>query len=312
MRILLIDDEQMYYKMLVKELEKAGYFLDYARNGNEGLAAVSSKNPDVVIVDLQLPDISGFEIIERLRADAIFSHIPIIVITGKNELDEKLKAFSLGADDYLVKPFALEELIARLANLARRGSAMKYVRKLENDKEKKPTIISVHSLRGGVGCSTLAVNLALALNEIWTKRTLIIDPSITAGQVAMMLNTSPRVTLENYASVPIDEIDDSVADDLAILYRTGLYYAIASKLPVAADLFSNEFWNKLLDNFIRQNEFIVADVPHDFSDNAIQLLNASTHILLVIGPELSSLRAATNALNIYGSLVLSGVGSTLD
>lgn len=302
MRILLIDDEQMYYKMLVKELEKAGYFLDYARNGNEGLAAVSSKNPDVVIVDLQLPDISGFEIIERLRADAIFSHIPIIVITGKNELDEKLKAFSLGADDYLVKPFALEELIARLANLARRGSAMKYVRKLENDKEKKPTIISVHSLRGGVGCSTLAVNLALALNEIWTKRTLIIDPSITAGQVAMMLNTSPRVTLENYASVPVDEIDDSVADDLAILYRTGLYYAIASKLPVAADLYSNEFWNKLLDNFIRQNEFIVADVPHDFSDNAIQLLNASTHILLVIGPELSSLRAATNALNIYEKL----------
>jgi pilus assembly protein CpaE len=117
-----------------------------------------------------------------------------------------------------------------------------------------------------------------------------------------MLNTSPRVTLENYASVPIDEIDDSVADDLAILYRTGLYYAIASKLPVAADLYSNEFWNKLLDNFIRQNEFIVADVPHDFSDNAIQLLNASTHILLVIGPELSSLRAATNALNIYEKL----------
>lgn len=302
MRILLIDDEPVYFKMMVKELEKAGYDLDYARTGNEGLAAVPSKNPDVVIVDLNLPDINGFEIIERLRATVDFSHIPIIVITGKNELGDKVKAFALGADDYLVKPFDLEELIARLGNLARRGSAMKFVRKMESDKERKSTIVSVHSLRGGVGCSTLAVNLALAFQQIWTKRTLVIDSVITAGQVAMMLNTSPRVTLENYADLPAASMDDSVAEDLSILHKTGVYYVAASKLPIAADTFSNEFWGKLLEKLIQQNEYIVVDTPHDFSDNAIQLLTASTHILLVMAPELSSLRAAANALNIYDRL----------
>ena len=302
MRVLLIDDEPMYFKMMVKEMDKAGYQLDYARTGNEGLAAVPSKNPDVVIVDLKLPDINGFEIIERLRATAEFSHIPIIVITGKSELGDKVKAFSLGADDYLVKPFDLEELIARLGNLARRGSAMKIVRQIEADKDKKSTIVSVHSLRGGVGCSTLAVNLGLALYQLWSKRTLILDPVITAGQVAMMLNASPRVTIENYVDLPIASIDESVAEDLAILHKSGLYYAAASKLPVAADAYSNEFWSKLLEKFIQQNEFIVVDTPHDFSDNAIHLLNESAHILLVMAPELSSLRAAANALNIYDRL----------
>ncbi|MBK7453431.1 MAG: response regulator [Anaerolineales bacterium] len=302
MRVLLIDDESMYYKMMVKDLEKSGYQLEYARTGNEGLAAVTSKSPEVVIVDLQLPDMTGFEIIERLRTTADFGHISILVITGRHEIDNKLKAFSLGADDYLVKPFNLEELIARLGNLARRGNAIKYVRKLEADQDKKTTLISVHSLRGRVGCSTLAVNLGLALKQLWSRRTLIIDPVITAGQVAMMLNTSPRVTLESYANLPIADLDSNVADDLAILHKSGIYYAAASKLPIAMDTYSNEFWSKLLEKFIGQNEFIVADAPHDFSDNAIQLLNASTHILLLMAPELSSLRAASNALNIYDKL----------
>lgn len=302
MRVLLIDDEPMYFKIMSRELEKAGYELEYARTGTEGLAAIASKNPEIIIVDLQLPDIMGFEIIERTRSTNDFVHVPIIVITGKHELEDKLKAFSIGADDYLIKPFEMEELIARLGNLARRGHAINYVRKLEADQEKTSNLITVHSLRGGVGCSTLAVNLGLAFRQIWGKRTLIIDPVITAGQIAMMLNTTPRVTMENYAEMPVADIDSSVADDLAVQHKSGIHYATASRLPIAGDTYSNEFWNRLLGKFIEQNEFIVADTTHDFSDTSIQLLNASSYILLVMAPELSSLRAAANAINIYDKL----------
>ena len=302
MRVLLIDDEPMYFKMMVKGLEQAGYELEYARTGKEGLEAVPVKSPDMIIVDLKLPDISGFDIIERIRKTSDFSLTPIIVITGKSELGDKVKAFSLGADDYLVKPFDLEELIARLGTLARRGTAMKYVHEMKADMEKKSSLYAVHSLRGGVGSSTLAVNLGLAFNRIWNKHTLILDPVTTGGQVAMMLNTSPRVTLENYADVQPESLDDTVAEDLSILHKTGVHYAVTSKLPIAADTFSNEFWETLLERFMRQHEFVVVDAPHDFSDSAIQILNASTEILLVMGPELSSLRATANALDIYGKL----------
>ncbi len=302
MQILLIDDEPMYFKMMAKGLEKAGYQLEYARTGQEGLAMIAAKNPDIIVVDLKLPDINGFEIIKRLRDNPDFSHIPIIVITGKRELEDKLEAFALGADDYLVKPFEVDELVARIGILARRGNAMKVVRKMEADKDRKSTVVAVHSLRGGVGCSSLSLNLALAFNNLWSKRTLLLDAVITAGQISMMLNTAPRVTLENYADSQIGAIDEAVVDDLSNVHKSGLRFAVACKLPVAIDAYSSEFWNRLLELFIHQNEFIVVDTPHDFSDGAIHMLNSASQILLVMGPELSSLKAAGSALNIYDRL----------
>jgi DNA-binding response OmpR family regulator len=129
MRVLLIDDEQFYFKLLQKALKEAEYKLEYARSGNEGLAKIPTFEPEMLIVDLKLPELDGFQILERLRKDPKFSYIPVIVITSKDELSEKLKAFELGADDYLVKPFQPEELVARMGILARRGRAMQMAQK---------------------------------------------------------------------------------------------------------------------------------------------------------------------------------------
>src|SRR6266508_2136489 len=134
MRVLLIDDEQFYYKLIRKTLTEAEYNLEYAKSGSEGLAKIPSFEPDMLIVDLKLPEMDGFEILERLRRDPKYSYMPVIVITAKDELSEKLRAFELGADDYLVKPFQPEELVARMGILARRGKAMKMAQKETKDK----------------------------------------------------------------------------------------------------------------------------------------------------------------------------------
>jgi DNA-binding response OmpR family regulator len=124
MRVLLIDDEPFYFKLISPILNKAGYELEYAKTGRKGLEIIPHYNPDMVIVDLRLPNMDGFQIIQRLRHDPNFSHIPVIFITAETNQDEKLKAFELGADDYFVKPFQPEELVARLDTLARRGQAI--------------------------------------------------------------------------------------------------------------------------------------------------------------------------------------------
>src|SRR5512145_94398 len=129
MRVLLIDDEQFYFKLIRKTLKEAEYELEYAQSGSEGLAKIPAFNPEILIVDLKLPGMDGFQVLERLRRDAKFSQIPVIVITAQDELSDKLKAFELGADDYLVKPFQPEELAARMGILARRGRAMQIAQK---------------------------------------------------------------------------------------------------------------------------------------------------------------------------------------
>src|SRR5512138_3446853 len=153
MRVLLIDDEQFYFKLIRKTLKEAEYELEYAKTGLEGLSKIPSFEPDMMIVDLKLPEMDGFQILERLRKDIKYSHIPVIVITAQDVLSEKLKAFELGADDYLVKPFQPEELVARMGILARRGKAMQIAQK-ETTKVAAATVVTVHSLRGGLGCSS--------------------------------------------------------------------------------------------------------------------------------------------------------------
>ncbi len=302
MKILLIDDEPFYAKMIRPAVEKAGYEIDYARSGNEGLANASINNPDIFILDVRMPDMTGFEVIKRLRRDPRFKSSPVIFVSGQGELGDKLKAFELGADDYMEKPFQPEELVARLGILARRSQAMKIVETIEPNTAELSTVTAVHSLRGGVGTTSIAVNLALAYYQIWSKPTLLVDAVLTAGQVAMMLDAKSNITWEDLVEVMPDGLDDDMIDHVSCLDKSGIHYIASPKLPVPSDAFSVEFWQVVMDKFKRRHEFVVVDTAHDFSDVSIQMLEASDYVLLVLAPEMASLRAALGALDIYSKL----------
>jgi pilus assembly protein CpaE len=306
MRVLLIDDEQFYFKLLQKALKEAEYKLEYARSGNEGLAKIPTFEPEMLIVDLKLPEPDGFQILERLRKDPKFSYIPVIVITSKDELSEKLKAFELGADDYLVKPFQPEELVARMGILARRGRAMQIAQK-GTTKATEASVVAVHSLRGGLGCSSIAVNLGLAFQKLWGKQTLLIDSVLTAGQVALMLDAKPTATWENLVGVETENIDDVVVSEIMGSHKSGIRYIASPRYPIAADTFTHETLKVLIEEIKRHNDFVVVDTSHDFSDLTIHMLTMSSTILLVMAPEMASLRTSMSALEIYDRL-----GITLD
>ena len=304
MRVLLIDDEQFYFKLIRNALKAADYDLEYAKSGSEGLAKIPSYDPEMLIVDLKLPEMDGFEILQRLRRDPKFSHTPVIVITAKDELSEKLKAFELGADDYLVKPFQPEELVARMGLLARRGRAMQMARKDTSDKQIS-TVLAVHSLRGGLGCSSLVVNLGLAFHKLWGKQTLLVDGVLTAGQVALMLNAKPTATWENLVGIEPENLDDMVVADIMCLDKSGVRYIASPRYPIAADTFTNESLQLLMNRLRNSNEFILVDTSHDFSDLTIQMLSMASSILLVMAPEMASLRTTMSAIEIYDRLGIS-------
>ena len=304
MRVLLIDDEQFYYKLIEKKLKESDYELEYAKSGADGLAKIPSFDPGLLIIDLKMPEMDGFEILDRLRRDSKFSHIPVIVITAKDELSEKLKAFELGADDYLVKPFQPEELVARMGILTRRGKAQN----LEGGSSKKiadASIIAVHSLRGGLGCSSIAVNLGLAFQQLWNNQVLLVDGVLTAGQIALMLNAKPHATWENLVGIREDTLDDMVVEEMMCEHESGIRYIASPRFPIAADTFTNEILGLFMENVMEKNNFIVVDTSHDFSDMAINMLNMSSSILLVMAPEMASLRSTMSALEIYDRLGVS-------
>jgi two-component system KDP operon response regulator KdpE len=116
-RVLLVEDERALLRSLSMVLTARGYEVHAAASGSDGLTAAAAHPPDVVVLDLGLPDLSGFDVIRRLRAT---SAVPVVVLSARAGSGDKITALDLGADDYVVKPFDVGELLARLRALVRR------------------------------------------------------------------------------------------------------------------------------------------------------------------------------------------------
>jgi two-component system KDP operon response regulator KdpE len=120
-RVLVIDDERAIRRFLHTALTAQGYTVDEAVNGNEGIVAVASLRPDVILLDLGLPDIDGIEVARRVRE---WSAVPIIVLSVREQEGDKIAALDAGADDYLTKPFGVGELMARMRVAMRRNASL--------------------------------------------------------------------------------------------------------------------------------------------------------------------------------------------
>ncbi|MCK5359256.1 MAG: response regulator transcription factor [Gammaproteobacteria bacterium] len=120
MRILVIEDEQMLREQLQVRLQQQGYAVDVASDGEEGLFLASEHPFDAAVIDLGLPKLSGIELIKKLRSEG--SVLPILILTARSRWEEKVEGLEAGGDDYLAKPFHIEELQARLRALIRRAA----------------------------------------------------------------------------------------------------------------------------------------------------------------------------------------------
>lgn len=124
-KIAVIEDNKTNIKLIRYQLEAEGFDIHVEETGNAGLKMIKIQKPDMIILDIGLPDIDGFEICKRIRNDAITKNYPIIMLTARGEDRDKIEGLSLGADDYVTKPYNAEELILRIKNLLTRSKFYK-------------------------------------------------------------------------------------------------------------------------------------------------------------------------------------------
>ncbi len=132
MRVLVVEDEVKLAGLLQRGLSEAGYAVDAVADGEQALWMAAENPYDAIILDLMLPDIDGFEVCSRIRGQGCWS--PVLMLTARVDVDDRVRGLDAGADDYLTKPFAFEELLARLRSLTRRTPA------------ERPTILTVGDL----------------------------------------------------------------------------------------------------------------------------------------------------------------------
>jgi two-component system, OmpR family, phosphate regulon response regulator PhoB len=121
-RILIVEDEEPLVVLLRYNLQAEGYVVDSAGNGEEAELKLAEEIPDLVVLDWMIPNVSGIELCRRLRANPVTAKLPIIMLTARGEEAERVRGLATGADDYLVKPFSVPELLARIRALLRRAA----------------------------------------------------------------------------------------------------------------------------------------------------------------------------------------------
>jgi len=298
-RILCIDDEPINHQLVGRALEALDYQVDYAGNGKDGLEMAHTTKPDLIITDVMMPDITGYEVTRLLRRETQFATTPILVLTAQTGLQDKLKSFEVGADDHLTKPFEVEELVARVSALLRRAEASQRLAPEPIKNLQSGQLIAIHSLRGGTGCSSLAVNLGIGLESLWKQPTILLDLTMTAGQVALMLNMTLRRTWADIAHFQPDELDLDVMQSVISIHESGLSFVAAPTFPTQAEALTSKTLAAALGLIKDQYEYVIADLPHDFSEPALQALDAADIILMVATPDMASIRAVKAALDTY-------------
>ena len=178
MKILIVEDEAKTGEYLRQGLSEAGFVVDLVRDGLDGLHAAGEGGYDLVVLDVQLPGIDGWRVLEELRGSG--SEVPVLFLTARDQVEDRVRGLELGADDYLVKPFAFSELLARIRTLLRRGKA------------KEPEVLRAGDLeldrlrrrvaRAGVRIDLTAKEFAL-LELLMRRQGEVLPRSLIASQV---------------------------------------------------------------------------------------------------------------------------------
>jgi pilus assembly protein CpaE len=296
-KILVVDDNEMNLRMVSAILKRAGYQVFTASNGKETLENIANIAPDLAILDVMMPDMDGYELCRRLRHRSDTADLPIIMLTALSELDERLKAFEVGADDFMAKPFDPPELLARIKVLLRRAAQTAPSARSANGE-----MTVFFSLRGGVGVSTLATNIAIGLAQIWGEPLALVDLSLINGISALMLDLPLRNSWGDIANIKSEEIDEEVVEKVLLKHESGLRVLAAPGHPEEAELLNAEQVSHVLDILRGKFPYILVDLPHNFDEITLAALDKADRIALILSPELAAVRAASTALNVFRQL----------
>ncbi len=200
-KILIVDDDTDTLRLVGLMLQRQGYEVVTASNGPQALQKAEEEEPDLILLDVMMPGMDGYEVARRLRSNPITANTPILMFTAKSQIDDKLVGFESGADDYLTKPTHPAELQAHVRALLARSS-----REQKKKSTTTATVIGAMAARGGLGVTTIAANLGAALYKAEISEVIIAEMMPGNGTLGLELGFEDRSGLSRLLSLPPQEI----------------------------------------------------------------------------------------------------------
>ncbi len=284
-RIYVIDDDAQLLRMVGLMLERGGHAVTLLNNPLDGLEQIRADKPELLVLDVMMPNMSGHDLAKEIRNDKALADLPILMLTARSQEIDRMTALQSGANDYLSKPVTSQELIERVSLLLSAAEE----EPPEADSE-QGFIITIYSLRGGAGRTTLAVNLAAALRKISQDDVCLVDLSPSGGQAVMHMRLQPRAS---WLDLPdSDRLNwESVKEQLTV-HPSGLKVLAAPVKPQMPNVLSAERTAHILEILRAHMRFTVIDTPSALTQSfftAVSMADMGVHI---VNPEVVSVQTA--------------------
>jgi pilus assembly protein CpaE len=284
--IFVIDDDDQLLRMVGLMLERGGHEAVLISNPFKGVERVEAEIPDLLVLDVMMPGLSGHDICRQIRNNPATAHLPILILTARAQEVDRAAALRSGANDYLSKPVNSQELIQRVTDLLARSRVGK-------EPPGDGMVISIFGLRGGIGRTTVAVNLAGALRRTSQEDICLLDLSPSGGQATTHLRLK---TSSHWGFLPdTGEFGWEMVRNNLLVHPSGLLLLAAPALPQAVDRPTVEAVNRLLFLLKENMSAIVIDLPAVLSPAVNAALAVSDLVLHLVAPEVVSVQAAVQA-----------------
>jgi pilus assembly protein CpaE len=294
--ILLVDDEEQIRKLLEASLQRRGYEVVSATDGIEALRQIRAKLPDLIVTDVNMPNMNGFELTRRLRADHRTARVPIVMLSARKAADDILTGYAEGADEYISKPVEMAVLAAKIEVLIKRMKAT------AGEVIKRGRVVVFLRGKGGAGATTLAVNSAVSLAETKMYKTAILDLSLEFGNVASHLNLKPQHTLAELAEMQPDQLDDASFATFVAQDRSGVQVCVGSDAPERAELVTVSAVQQSIDRLRRASDYLMVDTPPSFTQQTLAAIDTADGTCVVTEPHVASMKAGRDCLEVLEKL----------
>jgi pilus assembly protein CpaE len=282
-KILIIDDDLDTLRLVGLMLQRQGYQISAATNGQQGLEKAFDEDPDLILLDVMMPDMDGYEVTRRLRQNPSTLETPILMFTAKTQLDDKVTGFEVGANDYLTKPTHPSELQARVKTLLARGGDKKTNITAAQD-ENLGYVIGILGARGGLGTTTMTMNLGAGLQS--RTKSEVIVAEMLPGQGALALDvgvTSAQGLVDLLSLTKLSEITrDNVREKLAP-HGSGVKLLLASDRPRDMHLINQGAnYEALVKRLASLARFVVLDLGVAIQPFAEKILPLCDEVMIIL------------------------------
>ena len=282
-KILIIDDDLDTLRLVGLMLQRQGYQISAATNGQQGLDKAFEEDPDLILLDIMMPDMDGYEVTRRLRRNPSTMETPILMFTAKTQLDDKVIGFEVGANDYLTKPTHPSELQARVKTLLSRANNKRDANGSERD-QSQGYLIGVLGARGGLGTTSLAVNLAASLHGRTHSDVIVAEMLPGQGTLGLDLGAVNAQGLADLLGmVKLGEITREKVRDSLVSHASGLKLFLSSDRPRDMHLINQTAnYQIILKRLSGLARFVILDLGVGLQPFAEKILPMCNEIVVVI------------------------------